>query len=92
MYMPKSLPLADVRKDLSALVTEVEQTHDRVVVTRHGQPSAILMAVEDLESLEETLEILGDSKLAAELHKALREHRRYTTADIRADLEARAGR
>jgi antitoxin YefM len=31
-----------------------------VTVTVHGRPSAVLVALEDLERLEETLEILRD--------------------------------
>lgn len=90
MYMTQVLPLAEVRKELSTLVQQVEQTHERIVVTKHGQPSAVLLSVDDLESLEETLEIVSDSPLLAQLQKALREHKRYSATDIRADLEARA--
>lgn len=32
--------------------------HERITVTVHGRPSAILVSVEDLEQLEETLTIL----------------------------------
>ena len=35
--------------------------HERVTVTVHGRPSAVLVAVEDLERLEETLAILRDA-------------------------------
>ncbi|MGH3097407.1 MAG: type II toxin-antitoxin system Phd/YefM family antitoxin, partial [Streptosporangiales bacterium] len=32
------LPLADVRNRLSELVADVESTHARVTVTKHGHP------------------------------------------------------
>lgn len=32
--------------------------HERVTVTVHGRPSAVLIAPEDLEALEETLAIM----------------------------------
>ena len=31
-------------------------------MTVHGKPSAVLLATEDLESLEETIEILADAE------------------------------
>ena len=55
------LPLGDVKSHLSELVSRVHDHHERVTVTVHGRPSAILIAPEDLERLEETLEILRDA-------------------------------
>ena len=41
------------------LVHKVNQNLDRVVITVNGQPKAILVSAEELESLEETAEILA---------------------------------
>jgi antitoxin YefM len=46
---------------LSELVGRVHDQHERVTVTVHGRPSAILIAPEDLEALEETLAIMRDA-------------------------------
>jgi len=54
------LPLGEVKSHLSELVGRVHDHHERVTVTVHGRPSAVLVALEDLERLEETLEILQD--------------------------------
>jgi antitoxin YefM len=63
------LSLAEVKSHLSELVGRVNSQHERVTVTVHGKPSAVLIAPEDLESLEETIAILSDpdtlSRLAA---------------------------
>lgn len=59
-----TLPLGEVKAHLSELVSRVHDQHDqheRVTVTVHGRPSAVLVAVADLEQLEETLEILRDA-------------------------------
>ena len=45
----------------SEYVDRVEREHERVVVTRNGRPAAVLMSHDDLESLEETLAVLGDT-------------------------------
>ena len=59
MAMTRSL--ADVKAHLSELVTQVGAHHDRVTVTVHGRPTAVLLAVDDLEALEETVAVLSDS-------------------------------
>jgi antitoxin YefM len=53
-----TLPLGEVKSHLSELVGRVHDHHERVTVTVHGRPSAVLVAVEDLERLEETLAIM----------------------------------
>lgn len=54
------MPIAEVKAHLSELVGRVNSQHERVTVTVHGKPSAMLIATEDLASLEESLEILSD--------------------------------
>ncbi|MGH3342043.1 MAG: type II toxin-antitoxin system Phd/YefM family antitoxin [Carbonactinosporaceae bacterium] len=55
-----TLPVAEVKSHLSELIGRVRDQHERVTVTVHGRPSAILLAIEDLEALEETIAILSD--------------------------------
>jgi antitoxin YefM len=54
------LPLGEVKSHLSEIVSR-QHHHERVTVTVHGRPSAVLIAPEDLERLEETLEIIRDA-------------------------------
>jgi len=61
------LPLGEVKSHLSELVGRVHDHHERVTVTVHGHPSAVLVALEDLEQLEETLAILRDADTMARL-------------------------
>lgn len=58
--MTTVLSLAEVKAHLSELVGRVKAQHERVTVTVHGKPSAVLIAAEDLESLEESIAILSD--------------------------------
>jgi len=58
--MSDSLPLAEVKAHLSELVHRVSSQHERVLVTVHGKPSAVLLAPEDLASLEETIAVLSE--------------------------------
>lgn len=61
--LSEQIPLGAVKNRLSEVVERIGREHGRVVVTKHGQPAAVILSVEDLESLEETLEILGDPRL-----------------------------
>lgn len=56
----KTAPLADVKTHLSALVDEVVRTHEQVTITRNGHPVAVVLSLEDYESLLETLALLDD--------------------------------
>ena len=65
--MTTQLSLAEVKAHLSELVSRVNGQHERVTVTVHGRPSAVLLSVEDLESLEETIAVLSDANAVADL-------------------------
>jgi len=64
------LPLADVKNRLSEVVERLEREHGRVVITKHGRPAAVVLSIEDLEGLEETLEILSDPPLMDRIRNA----------------------
>lgn len=55
-----TLPLATVRDRLSSLVDEVMRTHDTLTITRNGTPAAVVLSIEDYESIMETLALLND--------------------------------
>ena len=65
--MSEMLSLAEVKSHLSELVSRVHRQHERVTVTVHGRPSAVLLAIEDLESLEESIAVLSDSDALRQL-------------------------
>ena len=69
----QTLPLAAVKASLSSIVDQVEGTHERVMITRNGRPAAVVVSVDDLESLEETLSILSDPAARQRLAAADRE-------------------
>lgn len=54
-----AVPLGQARDRLSEYVADVEKTHRRITITRHGHPAAVLISADDLASIEETLELLG---------------------------------
>ncbi len=58
MLSMTTVPLGEVKDRLSEYIAGVERTHDRVMITRHGRPAAVLISPDDLAALEETVDIL----------------------------------
>jgi antitoxin YefM len=73
------MPLAEVKNRLSEVVDQLEREHGRIVITKHGRPAAVVLSVDDLESLEETLDVMGNATVLADLREALTE---LATADV----------
>lgn len=57
--MTNLIAISDARTNLPELVNKVNKYLDRFIITINGQPKAALVSQEELESLEETAEILS---------------------------------
>ena len=82
--MTTTTSLANVKAHLSAIVGSVHDTHERVVITRNGEPAAVLVSPDDLASLEETLYILSDKALMAQIAEARAETDSGETVELAA--------
>jgi len=71
--MAETIPLTEAKAHLSELVDRTSREHERFVVTRNGRPAAVLLSPEDLESLEETVDILQDRALLESIRRSRRE-------------------
>jgi antitoxin YefM len=87
MTVGEQMSLADVKNRLSEVVERLEREHGRVVITKHGHPAAVVISVEDLESLEETLDVMDSEGLLADIREALAE---LATGDVQVLSKAEA--
>ncbi len=71
--MSDTLPFSEAKTHLSELADRVERQHDRILVTRNGRPSFVLVSPDDLDSLEESLDILRDTELMTSLRQSRQE-------------------
>jgi prevent-host-death family protein len=88
----RTLPLSTAKAHLSELADEVIRTHERVTVTRNGREAFVMMAVEDLESIEATMELLADPEAQARIVRSQDEiaaGATYSLDEIRAEFERR---
>lgn len=94
MTMTTLMALAEAKARLSEVVSRVSGQHERVTVTVHGTPAAVLLAPEDLESLEETLAILSDPETMRRMAASdgeLTEGVGESEADLAAAMKQRRG-
>jgi len=94
--MAKTVPVHELRANLSRLLSDVADRRDHLLVTRNGLPAAALVPVDEYEALEETAEILSDPAALAALEAGLAELEQDETielAELRRELtQRRAGR
>ena len=81
--MSDTLPFSEVKAHLSEVADRVEREHDRILVTRNGRPSFVLLSPDDLASLEESLDILQDDELMESLRASRREAAAGDTVPLR---------
>jgi antitoxin YefM len=55
-----TMTLKKLRPELPRVVERIDKKLDRYVITRRGEPVAVMMSVDDYEALMETLDILND--------------------------------
>jgi prevent-host-death family protein len=88
----KTLPLSDAKARLSEIADEVIRTHERVTVTRNGREAFVILAIEDLESIEATLELLADPDAQTRIAQAeadVAAGEVFSLDDIEGDLRRR---
>jgi antitoxin YefM len=81
--MSDTLPFSEVKAHLSEVADRVERQHDRILVTRNGRPSFVLLSPDDLAALEESLDILQDDELMGSLRISRRQAADGDTVPLR---------
>lgn len=72
-FMTNIMPISDVRENLPNLVDKIDKADERVIITVNGKPKAIMLNLEELETLEETAEILAIPGAREEIMRGLKE-------------------
>jgi len=71
--MNNVISISEVRAHLPELVSQVGDTLGRIVITVNGQPKATLVSAQELESLEETAELLCIPKMKETMIRGLKQ-------------------
>lgn len=68
-----TLSVAEARAQLSKLIESAVTTHERFDITRNGDRVAVLLSIDDYDSLLETVDILSEPDEVAALRRGLDE-------------------
>ena len=81
--MTKTIPLAEAKKNLSAIIKEVDEKYDRFAITKNGVNKAMLLSIDEFEGLLETLEILSDKEEREAIARAKKQVRSGETVSFK---------
>ena len=85
----QTLPVSKVKDRLNELVDAAARTQEQITITKNGSPAAVLVGIDEWESLQETLFWLsqpGILESIAEAKADVEAGRVYTEAQIRAQF------
>ncbi len=68
--MTKNVTLKALRPRLPQIIDEIDSKMDRFVITKRGKPVALMISVDDYESLLETLDVLSNTHLVKNIRAA----------------------
>jgi len=71
--MLSNIPITEARNELTSLPEKLAQQGGTLAITRRGKPVLAVMTWEHYEAILETIEILGDANLMANLHQGITE-------------------
>jgi prevent-host-death family protein len=69
--MLSNIPITEARHELTSLPEKLTQEGGTLAITRRGKPVLAVMTWQHYEAILETLEILGDSHLMANLRQGI---------------------
>lgn len=65
--LPSVMTASDARTNFYDLAEEAVKNSRRFTISIHGKPSVVIMALDDLEGLEETIDIMSDPELVKDI-------------------------
>ena len=68
------LSYSTFRQSLASVLDKVNEDSVPIQITRKGNKGAVVMSVEDYEQLEETLYVLQNKSLSAQIEKSIQSH------------------
>ena len=86
--MTKTIPLAEAKKSLSAIIKDVDDKYDRFTITKNGVDKAVIISSEEFEGLMETIDILSRKEERDAISRAKEQVRKGKTVSLR-DFKSR---
>ena len=83
MNKSTTLPISEARKKIFSIAQDVQRPNQHYTLTENGRPKAVVLSVDEYQSLIETVDILNNSALTEDIKKAKSEYAKgqYSTLD-----------
>jgi antitoxin YefM len=88
----ETLPITEAKARIAELVDRVAREHDHVTISRNGRADTMLVSVAEYQSMQATLEILGDEETLADLRASSEDFasgNTFTADEVLGELEQR---
>ncbi len=89
----KTYSLAAARQNLSSVVADVAGHHEHVLITKNGEPAAVVISADEWAEIEETEFWRSQPRIRDKIEKAREEiaaGRFYSADDLRAELRKKS--
>jgi len=70
----KTLTITKARRDLFKIAEQVQKPNNFYTLSVEGEPKVVMMSFNEFDSIMETIEILSDPKIMADIKKAEEEY------------------
>jgi len=67
MNSKNTLSITDARNNFFEIADKAQKSGEVFTLTEHGRPKAVIMSVDQFDSWQETLEIMGDEELMKDI-------------------------
>lgn len=74
--MTQIISISNARSRLPDLVDQAKRSMARFIISKKGQPAAVLLGTEEYESWVETLEVMSNTKLIKSIKRGLEDIKR----------------
>jgi len=88
--MTKTIPLAEAKRSLSAIIKDVDEKYDRFAITRNGVSKAVLLSSDEFDGLLETIDILSNKEEREAITRAKKQVRKGETIAFK-DIKSKYG-
>ena len=86
--MTRTIPLAEAKKSLSAIIKDADEKFDRFTITKNGVEAAVILSSEEFAGLMETLDILSSKEEREAIARAKKQVKAGKTVSLK-DFKAK---
>jgi len=90
LTMTITIPIAEAKKRLSAIIKDVDEKFDRYAITKNGINKAVLVSSDEFDGLLETIDILSRREEREAIARAKKEVQSGQTVSLK-DIKSKYG-